>query len=40
MSLAKSPFSPIMVKKILTGDLCKHVYPAVWDFQYWPDWVT
>ena len=35
-----SPFSPIMVQNLLTGDLCKHVYPAVWDFQYWPDWVT
>ena len=37
----KSPFSPIMVQNLLTGDffvntciqLCR-------DFQYWPDWVT
>ena len=37
----KSPFSPIMVQNLLTGDLYVNTCILLCgNFQYWPDWVT
>ena len=37
----KSPFSPILVQNLLTGDLYVNTCIQLCrDFQYWPDWVT
>ena len=37
----KSPFLPLMVQNLLTGDLYVNTCILLCgDFQYWPDWVT